>query len=256
MITITAPKDFSFFSTHAPLSLETDFPWFGVAWERDEDRMTFTNPVVKIPGGNFYPTLSEPGLPTFKVKMVTNNLSLKLLDKTVDRLGVICTEADGTARPLLITKNYDPDWSRKVRLTKITTDVGKKFNSITIEFSLISNLWYGPVKKKTRSSGDLTSGAQLELSLNRAPADFYLDISGNIKNITLRTSLNNAKSLTYRRNQINGSYAVETENHIMKINGVEKMSDLPPNFKLYKGLSISGSGSYNQMKLEYRETKV
>lgn len=256
MIIITAPKDFSFFSTHPPLDLGRDFPGWGVEWNRSEERAKFDNPTLKIPGGKFYAAFSEPGLVPLNIKMKTTNLDLKFLDRAMDRLAVICTEADGSARPLLISKSYDPDWSRKARLTKLSADVSTKFNTIDIEFSLIDNLWYGPIKTQIWDGPIDLSTSIKEYSLNRAPSDFILDIEGNIKTLSLTTSSINNKPLAYHRNNINGSFKVETENHIMWLNGASHLSDLPPNFQLNKALKISGNGTANKITLTYRETKI
>lgn len=256
MIIITAPKDFSFFSTHPPLDLGKDFPGWGVEWNRTEERVKFDNPTLKIPGGKFYAAFSEPGLSPLSIKMVTTNLDLKFLDRALDRIGVICTEADGSARPLLISKSYNPDWSRKARLTKISSSTSTKFNTIDIEFSLIDNLWYGPIKTQVWDGPIDLSTSVREYSLNKAPSDFILDISGNVKTLSLTTSSIDGKSLSYYKNNINGSFKVETENNIMWINGASHLSDLPPNFRLNKALRISGNGTANKMTLTYRETKI
>lgn len=256
MIIITPPKNFSFFSTHNPIDLGKEFPGWGVEWDRTEERVKFDNPTLKIPGGKFYAAFSEPGLSTFTIKMVTTNLDLKYLDKALDKIGVICTEADGSARPLLISKAYNPEWSRKARLTKLSSSTGTKFNTIDIEFSLIDNLWYGPIKTQVWNGPMELSTIAYEYNANRAPSDFILDISGNIKTLTLVTSSINGKPLTYYKGHINGSYKVETENNIMWINGASHLSDLPPNFRLNKALRIGGSGTIDKMTLTYRETKI
>ena len=256
MIIITAPKDFSFFSTHPPLDLGKNFPGWGVEWDRTEERVKFNNPTLKIPGGKFYASLSEPGLSSLNISMVTTNLDLKFLDKTLDRIGVICTEADGSARPLLISKSYEPGWSRKARLTKLSSSTSTEFNKIDIEFSLIDNLWYGPVKTQVWDGPIDLSTSIREYSLNRAPSDFILDIKGNIKNLKLVTSTINSKPLVYTKYDINGSYKVETENNIMWIDGISHLSDLPPNFRLNKALKISGGGKADKITLTYRETKI
>lgn len=260
MITITAPEKNSLFTTITPLNFDKDFPEWGVMWERDEDRLSFDNPLVKIPGGNFYAAISEPGVTTISFKMVTNNLDLKLLDKTMAKIANVCVYPDGTSRPILVSKNYDPEWSRKARLTKISSEVGTKFNYINLEFSLISNLWYGPVVIKSWDGpADLHQNQQHQVTfnLNHAPTDFVLFIQGEVKTVILITSEDNGnQSEFYKHTNVNGYFLLETETNTIMVQGVEQMSDLPPNFKLKKGLIISGEGTYDLMMLKYRETKL
>lgn len=258
MIIITPSKNFSWFSTHPPLNLGKHFPGFGVEWSRSEDRTIFSNPLIKIPNGSFFPALSEQSMPPFSVKMITNDLDLKKLDKVVDRLNVVCTEADGSARPLLVSRDYDPEWSRKARLTRISTETTTRFNSVILEFQFIDHLWYGPpIEKVWDGPIDLnTERNHKVLSLNRAPSDFQLSVEGDVKTLTLVTSDINDDYIMYTRSQINGSIDIDTEKHIVKIKGAAELSDLPPNFRLNKGLKIRGSGTANKITLKYRETKL
>lgn len=258
MIIITPSKNFSWFSTHPPLNLGKHFPGFGVEWSRNEDRTIFSNPLIKIPNGSFFPALSEQSMPPFIIRMVTTDLDLKKLDKVVDRINIACTEADGSARPILLSREYDPDWHRKARLTKISTEVGTSFNTVILEFQFVDRLWYGPVIEKVWDGPiDLSMKVDYKaLSLNRAPSDFQLNVEGKVQMLTLVTSDINDDFIMYLRPQINGSIAIDTEKHIVKINGAEELSDLPPNFRLNKGLKIYGQGTANKITLKYRETKL
>lgn len=274
MITLELPN---YWGTVKQFDFTQEFPGWGVLWERDEDRLTYENSILSMPGGRFYNVHSEPKLTKLKFVLVTNNMDLYNVDKAADRITKFCMNLDGSPKVLYLVLIGSNHWRRKCVLSGIHVNYGTKFHTIELEFSLADNRWYTKEMTFTDSNIvlDPVNGNEIEWNFysaedddQRYAADFLLKIRADMKGrIFLHdpvvyydapdndTILIDTRSFAGTESK---SFYIElnTERHTMKRNGVLYPSPVPPGTLLDRNIKVMGSGTIHDISVKFRVFRI
>lgn len=276
MITLENP---SYWGPVKQFNFTQEFPGWGVLWERDEDRLTYENSILSMPGGRFYNVHSEPKLSKLKFSLVTDNMDIEGVDKVTDKITTFCMNLDGSPKTLYLVLAESNRWRRKGVLSGIHVNYGTKFHTVELEFSLADNRWYSREVQFTQKNITLDPVNGNNIVWNKHPekevrgryaADFLLKVTANMKgriflddpivyydapedkgDVTLIDTRAFAGTSTSR-------FHIElgTERHTMNRNGVLYPSPVPPGTLLDKDIKVMGSGTIQEISVKYRVFRI
>lgn len=264
------PKEFDF---------TQEFPGWGILWEREEDRLTYENSILSMPGGRFYNLHSEPKLTKLRFSMITNNMNLYKVDHAAEKITKFCMNLDGSPKMLYLVLVGSNHWMRKCVLSGLHVKYGTKFHTIDLEFSLADNRWY--TREMTFRDSNITldpvNGTEIvwneyseEGGGSEYAADFFLTVKANMKGRiflddpivyydkpegTGDVDLIDTRAFS---GTTSSSFYIElnTERHTMKRNGVLHPSPVPPGTILDKNIKVIGSGVINEISVKYRIFRI
>lgn len=255
------------------LDFTTQFPGWGVQWDRDEDRLAYESGAVQIPGGRFYNLHANPTLTKINIVMITNNLSLYRADEVASKITDWCIYSEGSPKVLYLSKEYDRRWSRKVMLTGIKMDYGTKFHKINLEFSLVDNRWYGENKTYTETNITLDPINKNKIKWNQSdskyyPVDYEIRVEADMKGkIYLEDPIvyYDAPSkhiMLIDTRTFQGAeqkpfiVTLESERHRLTVGGQTYPSPVKPGTVLDRDITIHGTGTVSKIEVTYRECKI
>lgn len=275
MITLELPN---YWGTVKQFDFTQEFPGWGILWERDEDRLTYENSILSMPGGRFYNVHSEPKLTKLKFELTTNNMDLYAVDHAAEKITEFCMNPDGSPKKLYLKLIGSNHWRRKCVLSGMHVKYGTKFHTIEIEFSLADNRWY--TKEMTFEDSNITldpvNGNEIEWNFysaegggdTRYAADFLLKIRADMKGriflddpIIYYDAPDNDTILIDTRSFAgvdSTSFYIEldTERHTMKRNGVLYPSPVPPGTLLDRNIKVMGSGTIQEISVKFRVFRI
>ena len=273
MITIEIPN---YWGTVKQFDFTQELPGWGILWERDEDRLTYENSILSMPGGRFYNVHSEPKLAKLKFELVTNDMDLYTVDHAADKITEFCMNPDGSPKTLYLKLIGSNHWRRKCVLSGIHVNYGTKFHTIELEFSLADNRWY--TKEMTFEDSNIVldpvNGNEIEWNFYSADgdpryaADFLLKIRADMKGriflhdpIVYSVAPDNDTILIDTRSFAgteSKSFYIEldTERHTMKRNGVLYPSPVPPGTLLDRNIKVMGSGTIHDISVKFRVFRI
>ena len=275
MITLEIPN---YWGPVKQFDFTQELPGWGILWERDEDRLTYENSILSMPGGRFYNVHSEPKLAKLKFELVTNNMDLYNVDKAADKITEFCMNPDGSPKTLYLKLIGSNHWRRKCVLSAMRVNYGTKFHTIDIEFSLADNRWY--TKEMTFEDSNIVldpvNGNEIEWNFysaegggdTRYAADFLLKVRANMKGsiflddpIVYYDAPDNDTILIDTRSFAGAdstSFYIEldTERHTMKRNGVLYPSPVPPGTLLDRNIKVMGSGTIHEISVKFRVFRI
>ena len=275
MITLEIPN---YWGPVKQFDFTQELPGWGVLWERDEDRLTYENSILSMPGGRFYNVHSEPKLAKPKFTLVTNDMDLYNVDKAADKVTEFCMNPDGSPKMLYLKLIGSNHWRRKCVLSAMRVNYGTKFHTIDIEFSLADNRWY--TKEMTFEDSNIVldpvNGNEIEWNFysaegggdTRYAADFLLKVRADMKGsiflddpIVYYDAPDNDTILIDTRSFAgvdSTSFYIEldTERHTMKRNGVLYPSPVPPGTLLDRNIKVMGSGTIHDISVKFRVFRI
>lgn len=275
MITLEIPK---YWGPVEQFDFTQEFPGWGILWERDEDRLTYENSILSMPGGRFYNVHSEPKLTKLKFSLVTTNMDLHAVDRVAEKITKVCMNLDGSPKMLYLVTDGSSDWRRKCVLSNMRVDYGTKFHTIDIEFSLADNRWYSQELTFTDSNITLDPVKGNEIVWNTYPADaqgkqlyaadFFLKVRADMKGriflhdpvIYLNAPLNDTILIDTRAfaGKDSKSFYIElnTERHTMQRDGILYPSPVPPGTLLDRNIKVMGSGTIQDISVKFRVFRI
>lgn len=275
MITIEIPK---YWGPPKTYDFTQEFPGWGIGWEREEDRLSYENSIVSMPGGRFYNLHSQPVLAKLEFTLITNNMDLYRVDHAADKIAEICMNPDGSPKMLYLKLIGANHWRRKCVLSNMRVNYGTKFHKIDLEFSLADNRWY--TKEMTFEDSNIVldpvNGNEIEWNFysaegggdTRYAADFLLKIRADMKGriflddpIVYYDAPDNDTILIDTRSFAGAdatSFYIEldTERHTMKRNGVLYPSPVPPGTLLDRNIKVMGSGTIHDISVKFRVFRI
>lgn len=275
MITLEIPN---YWGPVKQFDFTQELPGWGILWERDEDRLTYENSILSMPGGRFYNVHSEPKLAKLKFELVTNDMDLYPVDKAADKITEFCMNPDGSPKTLYLKLIGSNHWRRKCVLSGMRVNYGTKFHTIEVEFSLADNRWY--TKEMTFEDSNIVldpvNGNEIEWNFysaegggdTRYAADFLLKVRANMKGsiflddpIVYYDAPDNDTILIDTRSFAgtdSTSFYIEldTERHTMKRNGVLYPSPVPPGTLLDRNIKVMGSGTIHEISVKFRVFRI
>jgi hypothetical protein len=275
MITLEIPN---YWGTVKQFDFTQELPGWGILWERDEDRLTYENSILSMPGGRFYNVHSEPKLAKLKFKLITNNMDLYPVDHAAEKITEFCMNPDGIPKTLYLVLVGSNHWRRKCVLSNMRVNYGTKFHTIDIEFSLADNRWY--TKEMTFNDSNIVldpvNGNEIEWNFYSAEgggdtlyaADFLLKVRADMKGsiflddpIAYYDAPDNDTILIDTRSFAgtdSTSFYIEldTERHTMKRNGVLYPSPVPPGTLLDRNIKVMGSGTIQEISVKFRVFRI
>lgn len=275
MITLEIPN---YWGPVKQFDFTQELPGWGILWERDEDRLTYENSILSMPGGRFYNVHSEPKLAKLKFELVTNDMDLYPVDHAADKITEFCMNPDGSPKTLYLKLIGSNHWRRKCVLSGMRVNYGTKFHTIEVEFSLADNRWY--TKEMTFEDYDIVldpvNGNEIEWNFysaegggdTRYAADFLLKVRANMKGsiflddpIVYYDAPDNDTILIDTRSFAgtdSTSFYIElgTERHTMKRNGVLYPSPVPPGTLLDRNIKVMGSGTIHEISVKFRVFRI
>lgn len=273
MITIEIPN---YWGTVKQFDFTQELPGWGILWERDEDRLTYENSILSMPGGRFYNVHSEPQLAKLKFELVTNDMDLYTVDHAADKITEFCMHPDGSPKTLYLKLIGSNHWRRKCVLSGIHVNYGTKFHTIGVEFSLADNRWY--TKEMTFEDSNIVldpvKGNEIEWNIYstdgdyRYAADFLLKVRADMKGriflhdpIVYYDAPDNDTILIDTRSFAgtdSTSFYIEldTERHTMKRNGVLYPSPVPPGTLLDRNIKVMGIGTIHEISVKFRVFRI
>ena len=275
MITLEIPN---YWGPVKQFDFTQELPGWGVLWERDEDRLTYENSILSMPGGRFYNVHSEPKLAKLKFELITNDMDLYPVDHAADKITEFCMNPDGSPKTLYLKLIGSNHWRRKCVLSGMRVNYGTKFHTIDIAFSLADNRWY--TKEMTFEDSNIVldpvNGNEIEWNFysaegggdTRYAADFLLKVRANMKGsiflddpIVYYDAPDNDTILIDTRSFAgtdSTSFYIEldTERHTMKRNGVLYPSPVPPGTLLDRNIKVMGSGTIHDISVKFRVFRI
>lgn len=274
MITIEIPR---YWGPVKQYDFTQEFPGWGIGWEREEDRLSYENSIVGMPGGRFYNLHSQPVLTKLKFRLITNNMDMYGVSNAAERITDICMNLNGSPKMLYIVLDGSGHWRRKCVLSGMNVEYGTKFHVINLEFSLADNRWYTKELTFTDSNIvlDPVNGNDIEWNFYseeggfaQYAADFLLKIRADMKGriflddpIVYYDAPDNDTILIDTRSFAgteSKSFYIEldTERHTMKRNGVLYPSPVPPGTLLDRKIKVMGSGTIHDISVKFRVFRI
>lgn len=275
MITLEIPR---YWGPVKQFNFTQEFPGWGILWERDEDRLTYENSVLSMPGGRFYNVHSEPKLVKLKFSLITNDMSLYLVDRAADKVTRFCMNPNGSPKTLYLVEDGSNQWRRKCILSGVHVNYGTKFHTIDFEFSLADNRWYSEEMtfKDSNITLDPVNGNDIKWNIYSAKsgdytsyaADFLLKVLADMKgriflhdpivyydapdNDTILIDTRAFAGADSRRFYVE----LDTERHTMNYDAVLHPSPVPPGTLLNRDIRVMGSGIIHEISVKFRVFRI